>query len=102
MYFQFQTIERLKGWKEADLKSASSLRFHLNVFMFWKIDFMIENILKKYPKILDFRFLILYICSVNQLIVDTSPATRNYQPKTWQEKETWHATSLQQAQHNIF
>ena len=64
MYFQFQTIERLKGWKEADLKSASSSWFHSNVFMFWKIDFMIENILKKYPKILDFRFLILYLCSV--------------------------------------
>ena len=37
---------------------------------------MIENILKKYPKILDSRFLILYLCSVNQLIVDTSPATK--------------------------
>ena len=81
------STEYLRG-----VKKESSSRFHPMFFMFQKIDFMIENILKKYPKILDFRFLILYLCSVNQLTVDTSPATRNYQPKTW------YATSLQQTQ----
>ena len=82
-------VERLKGsWPEIGIVFMISLERL----------YVLENRLydrKYFEKISQNTWLSVFnfvSLQCNQLTVDTSPATRNYQPKTW------HATSLQQTQ----
>ena len=56
---------RLSDYTQAH-ENASSSRISPLIFMFQKIDFSIAFSRKIYPETLDFRFSILYLCSVER------------------------------------